>query len=122
MADRNFVQVQTPGRARVAYSGSFGLNGTGAPVNLRGRGFTVAYTSVGLFTITFNDKFGQLDALIPSIQYKTAAAAVPQVGLITATTAQVRNLDAAGSVQDIAADADNRMNFIAYFRASTIEY
>lgn len=123
MADRTFVALRTPGRSRVAYSGSFGFNTTNDPINLKGRGFTVAYDSQGTFTITFNSSFGQLDSISGSIQLASAAARFFQVGAVDASagTAVVRNVDNTGTAQDEAVDANNRLNFVAYFRQSSIE-
>ena len=49
-------------------AGSFETNSTNAPANARGRGYTVARTAVGTFTLTFPDKYSQLVSAVGSVQ------------------------------------------------------
>lgn len=100
---------------------SFAPNGGDAvaAANNRGAAFSVVRTSQGLFTVTFEEDFAQyrLVSAHVTIQSVTAAARYGQVGTWTQSTRvlQIRAIDGAGAVQDIAADANSRIHVLAVF-------
>lgn len=98
----------------VLIEGSFAPAGAGTPTAVKGRGYTVVRTSQGLYTITLADKFVELQCGKVSLQLAAAAARSVQIGAVdvsSAQTVQVRVIDGAGAVQDVAADANNRVHF-----------
>lgn len=107
-------------------AGSFAPDTANAPTDLRGRGFTVVRTSAGLFTITFANKFAGCIAATVTLQQATAGDQILQIGTITnsktaTNTAQIRNWDISGAaVADIAANANNRINFCFIFKRDSI--
>ncbi len=92
------------------------------PTALKGLGFSVAWTSPGLYTVTFSDGFNSLISVKAMLQLATADDKLVQVGNvdISAKTVQIRVLDkSTGTTLDLAAaDANNRIHFVAMFRAS----
>ena len=60
MAERNFDKVETLGRKKRMVCGSFKPNGSSAIDTTQnvGTGWTVAYTTTGVYTVTFTDKYG----------------------------------------------------------------
>lgn len=121
MAARNYATPRVLTREAVGIMGSFAPNGSSAisSTTSQGLGWTVAYTSTGLYSVTFSDKFAAFLAATATIQMATAADVVAQIGTWTASTKvlQIRSL-AAAVVTDIAADANNRIHFVAWFRNS----
>jgi hypothetical protein len=105
---------------------TFFPNGGSAVSNAsnKGKGFTVARTSQGLFTITLDYFYNQITSVTASVQSVTAAARWAQVGVIvpTSRTIQVRTVDAAGAVQDCTADANTSISVTICVRASGNEY
>ena len=96
-----------------------------APTDLKGLGFTVAYVSSGLFKVTFSDGFNSLVSAKACLQLNTAADKLCQIGVVdlTAKTMEIRLWDkSAAAVLDLAAaDANNRIHFVAMFRASAVK-
>ena len=124
MANRKFDFKQAIGRSNREVSGSFAPNGNSALVaaNTYGQGFTVAYTSTGLYTITLLNGYGQLQSATCSLQLATGDDKYLQFGVYDATTnaaaptITIRCWDAsAAAVADIAADTNNRIHFCLTF-------
>ena len=107
------TQSKTP--ETFTWYGSFAPAGAGAPTAVNGYGFTVVRTSQGLFTITLDEAAMDLVSVVPGLQLAAATAdrfsQVGQTDVVSAKTVQLRVVDAAGAVQDVAADANNRINF-----------
>lgn len=104
--------------------GSFAPNGSSAidATQNRGYGWTVARTSTGLFTITFDSVYPALRAFTANLQLASADDKFCQVGTYTAAskTLEIRVYDISGTaVADVAADANNRINFCAVFDTMT---
>jgi hypothetical protein len=134
---QNLDTIWTEGRERVIVSGSFAPNGSSAVATtrtdttaLRGVGWTVARTSAGLFTITFNGgrRYNQLDCFVAFLQQATGGDQFVQGGSYTPPTATadgtitVRLWDISGAaVDDQAADANNRIHFLAVFRRLDVD-
>lgn len=126
MANRTLYGIQTLGKNRVVLAGSFAPNGSNpiSSASVLGRGFSVAYTSTGLYTITLDDVWAQCDAAIATLQLATADDKFVTVGAIdlSARTVQIAAWDISGGAKaDITADANNRINFVLVLRNSTLE-
>lgn len=126
MANRIFHQIQAPNKEVKIIAGSFAPNGSSAvaATGVKGKGFTVARTSTGLFTITLLDKFYELLDFQHSLQLAAADDKITQGGAVSlsAKTVQVRVWDISGAaVADVAADAGNRINFCLAFRNTKIK-
>ena len=91
---------------------------------MKGLGFSVAYVSPGLFKVTFSDKFNSLISVKATLQLASADDKLCQIGEvdIAAKTVQIRVWDKSSTaVRDILADANNRINFVAFFRDSAVK-
>lgn len=102
--------------------------GTGAitGTNVRGQGYTVARASQGLYNITFDAETVGSRFLGASLGLQLASAADRklQLGTYTAATRvlQIRNVDNAGAVQDIAANANNAVTALCFFAYTDNDY
>jgi len=103
------------GHQYVMISGSFLPNGTSAVANASntGKGFTVARTSAGKFTITLANKYAKCIAAHATIAMATSTDIVPQFGAIDVASAKtvVLNTLVAAVETDIASNAANRVYF-----------
>ena len=119
MAERNHNFVETTRRKVRMVAGSFAPDTANAPTDLRGSDFTVVRTSQGLFTVTFSDLHGELVSAVATMQLASADDRTAQIGSYVAAskTLEIRLGDGAGAgaVQDVAANANNRVNFICVF-------
>lgn len=117
-----FEWVRGLGKGVTIIAGSFAPAGAGAVTDQKGRGFTVARTSAGLFTITFTGRFGDFIAFIPGLQLAAGDDKFVQMGTYTAAsrTLTLRVWDVSVPAEtDVAANANNRINFIAVFKNSS---
>lgn len=117
MAERTHNFVETTQRKIRMVAGSFAPAAGGAPTDRRGKDFTVARTAQGVFTLTFTEPHGQLISATATVQLAAAGERAIQVGTYTAAdkTLVLRAMDESEAEQDIAADANNRVNFVCIF-------
>ena len=119
MAERKFDFMETIGRKKRTVAGSFAPDTANAPTDVRGSGFSVVRTSQGLFTITFTNTYGALVSAVATLQLASTDNYMTQVGSYVAAsrTLEIRVIDdaGAGQVQDVAANANNRVNFVCVF-------
>lgn len=120
MAERNFDFLETIGRKKRVLAGSFAPNGSSALVaaDTKGLGFTAAYVSTGLYRLTFANAYGALNSATATLQLATGDDKYVQIGTYTAAdrTLDIRVWDASGgAVADVAANANNRINFVCVF-------
>lgn len=109
----------------VLIAGTFLPNGSSAPTygTTGKRGWTVAFTSTGLFTITLDTVYAGLLAKGLSLQLATGDNKVVQFGTIdiAARTIQVRVWDVSGAaVANISANANNSISFELLLTSETI--
>jgi hypothetical protein len=107
----------------IVLSGSFAPNGTSAvsSSSVKGVGFTVARTNAGIFTVTLDKVYGELVSANATVQLATPADTQAQIGSVSLSgKTVVINTLTAGSLADIAADANNRVNFVLVVRDTTI--
>lgn len=128
---RRNPQTEQPGLVFV--TGSYGTN-AGNPLDAatnRGAGWSVARTAAGVHEITFNEKYAELVAFSATLQLNAVADTIIQAGPYTAPTSTakgkivVRLYDpntgaGTGAAVDPAADANNRVNFVACFRNTLV--
>ena len=99
----------------VVLSGSFLPNNTSAVANASntGKGFTVARTNAGVFTITLADKYAKCISANCTIAMASVTDIVPQWGAIDVSSAKtlVLNTLVAATATDIASNAANRVYF-----------
>lgn len=110
---RTYKDIKTLGRNRVEVCFSFAPDTANPPTAIRGAGVvTVVRSAQGRFTATLQDVWSQCDAAVATVQLAAAAARTAQVGTINlaARTVVIRVVDAAGAEQDVAANANNRVN------------
>lgn len=119
---RSLYPIRTYMRDLSPVGGSFATNSSSA-VSLSSRkalGWSVVRTSTGLFTVTFTDKYNDLVAFVCDLQEVTAGDQFLQTGTLVNTATpvvQIRVWDiSAAAVADVAANANNRINFTAWFR------
>jgi len=114
---RHRYPVEILGEGRLFIGGSFAPNGSSAlaTASMQGTtGWTAAYTSTGLYTVTLDDKWQYLLWSTLALQLTTKDDKVLQWGAIdmSAKTLQIRSWDIGGAdVADIAADAGNRIHW-----------
>lgn len=103
----------------VIVAGSFAPAGAGAPTTVRGKGFTVARSGAGTFVVTLDKFYPQLLSATATLQLATPDdkyAMVSDVSL-SAKTVEIVVWDASGAAAtDVAANANNRVNFCLVFK------
>lgn len=82
--------------------------------------WSVTRVSTGLFRITLRDSFNDVEAVGGLVQLATVGARYLQVGAIDVAnrTIDIRTIDGAGAVQDVAAAAGNRINLSLVLRCT----
>lgn len=97
--------------------GSFAPNGASAIDQASNRGdqlrWSVARAAQGEYDVTLADNINAITAVTAVVQLAAAAARYIQIGAVNtaARTVRIRVVDASGVAQDVAADANNRINF-----------
>lgn len=129
MASRMFHDWQHGQQGLVKIEGSFAPNGSSAlsAASTKGKGFTVARTSAGLFTVTLANAYMELIAAQVSLQRSAASPIQLELGtadVVTAKTVQIRAVDmtdpAVPAVADVAANAANRIHFSLTLRNTAV--
>ncbi len=130
MSDHYFHKIQHYARERKILTGTFHPNGSSAITegDDHWRGFSVAYTSTGLYTITFSDAYSGLEYFGSSLSIAAATGAIILVNGAydgTAKTKIVKSLDedntsGVSALADIAAAAESYIQFLAVFRNSDV--
>lgn len=128
MADRITTDVQSLEKRPYILAGSFQPNGSSAidATTVRGKGFTVAYTSTGLYTVTVADSYAALISGTVTLQLNAVADTYLQLtGAIDPTsrswTFKISNYDISGTgVADIANHANAWIHFSLVLRNSSI--
>lgn len=119
MAARNTDFMQTLGRQKVTVCGSFKPNGSSAIDNSlnKGKGFTVAYTSTGVYTVTFSDAYGARMSAHASLVQATRTQTVEVASCNPQTKTMVIHASAHGawSLADVTAAAGTYIDFTCHF-------
>lgn len=121
------VRARVYGKSkRVIVAGSWGTNGASAVLTVKGEGFTVARTGVGLAEVTFDEIFGDLESFDCKLQLNAAADSVMQNGVYTAPASptlgkqQVRHMTAGAVAEFPASNANNRVHFVAVLKMGSV--
>ena len=105
----------------VMLTGSFAPNGSSAvsAASNKGKGFTVARASQGVFTITLDQAYAEFQSGQATLQHTTAADLEAQLGDYDATakTLSVR-VHTAGTATDVTANANSRVHFVLVLQKS----
>lgn len=117
--------VRSEGKEYTLVEGSFAPQGTGAPITVRGTGFTVARSGVGVFVLTFAEIYTEMPKFVSKPQLAAFADTDTVEGPFAqgsgaVLTTQTIFVKTAGVAADIAANANNRVNFSATFRKSSV--
>jgi len=103
----------------IVIAGSFEVDGTNDVTNVKGEGFTVDDSAVGVYTVTFPGCLGKgLISCTATVQADTSATAddlVCQVGVYTKATGVLELLTASDAFATLADGNGPRVNFIAVF-------
>lgn len=118
MASRLFRKILGLNLREVRVSGSFAPQGTGAPQKVAGNGWAVSRSGVGVYVITVDDRYSRLIAALSGARVADGTPTIVQFGDYdkAARTIQVRTLQGVDpALADMAADADNTVNFELVF-------
>lgn len=122
MAERLLTQPYAYQPGVTLIQGSFVTAGTSAPTGAKGRGYSVAYTTTGTYTITLTDTYNALLSAIVTYQNGTATDQFVQVGSVdlSARTIVIRVWDiSGGAASDVTGPT---INFELYLKdSSTIQ-
>ncbi len=106
--------MQVYGFGMILIAGSFAPDGASAIGTVKGKGFTAAWTSTGLFTITFTRTALAVISCWCTPQAHVTADLNLQFGdidVVTARTAVIKNAPAGVVADFAAANAQNRVHF-----------
>jgi len=126
MASRSFDLVKALLKGATVIAGSFRPNGAGAidnTLNRGSKGWSVARTNVGQYTITLEDGFPSLAAVIGMTQLNAAADGnIQGRGAFDVTTAKTFVLEnlAGAAPTEIVSNANNWVHFVAVLKNSEI--
>ena len=123
-----YHDVQSAARECKIVSGAFKPNGSSAIDNTvnKGVGWTVAYTSTGLYTVTLDRVYYGHYGVLLTLAMNALTDTQLQLGAIdlTAKTILINayNIDAEGAVSlvDIAAHANNWIHFAAFMKRTSL--
>lgn len=127
MADRLwFEKIRSLITGHAIIVGSFAPNGASAlsSTSVRGKGFTVARTSAGLFTVTLADRYTKLLGGVAHLGLTTGDDKYAQIGDVdlSAKTVKIRVWDISGGAEtDVAANANNRINFVLHLGTMSVD-
>jgi hypothetical protein len=112
----NTEVMHSVGKRRYLVGGTFFPNGSSAIVaasNTGTAGWTVAYTSTGLYTVTLDRQWLYIVSKSFGFAMSAATAVFPQWGTISLSngTLQIRSINGSGVLTDIAANAANSISF-----------
>lgn len=125
MANRIMYDLQCLNRDIVVMAGSFAPNGSSAvsAASNKGFGWSVARSGAGTFTITLQDSYQYLLAAQANLQLASADDKMCVIGssdVASAKTVVIFVQDVSdNSATDVAADANNRINFVLYLANSS---
>ena len=121
----NQFPIRSLNNGMIPVFGSFAPNGSSAvdATSRLGKGWSVARTSAGLFTITFANVWAEMVSFTCSLQLATAADQflIPGVYTAASKTITITVWDISGAAAtDVSANANNRIHFCAWFRNSAV--
>jgi len=117
MGTQNTEHSWSVGKKRYTIQGIFFPNGSSAIDATKNRGsagWSVAYTSTGLFTITLADTWLSLISYQANFSVSAATAVFPQwkIGTYSSVSSLIlESVNGSGTLTDIAANASNSISF-----------
>lgn len=123
MSTRYKYPVQGHHERQTDVVGSFAPNGSSAvdADSRKGRGWSVARTDVGEFTITLAEKYDTLIADLVSIRLASPGNTIVQTGPYDSSAGTiVIQVLTAGVAADVSANANNKISFKLVFQDSSV--
>jgi hypothetical protein len=124
MANYIEYQIKSADNGLVHASLSFAPNGTSAVSagSVKGRGVTVTREANKTFTVELSDVSGfkEFRSITHGLQLSTAAAKFLQIGDVDGSSFVVRVVNASGTIQDVAADENNRIHLSVVYRTKAV--
>jgi hypothetical protein len=105
MASRALNEVRAVRPGLVHVTGSFKPNGTGVPVVVEGKGFSVARAGTGSYTLTFDDPWVALNSVTTGVRVDDAVPTMIQCGAYVnaSKTLNMKLLRAGNGTSDVTA-------------------
>jgi len=124
MASRVFRDVQALNPETKIIAGSFKTNASSDPVaaDNTGKGWSVARSGTGLWTVTLEDTYPALISGQLTLQHNAAGdhkLAFGAIDVVSAKTVVIRN-NTGSSAADLAVNANNRIHFVLFLRNTDI--
>lgn len=125
-ARRNWQKPKVLGLERIYLSGRFFPDTASAPTKdaASAVGWTVSRVSTGLFRVTFEDQFPTAVYVSAHLQLASGDDKIAQCAAITLSTTKTLDIRvwdiSAAAVADVAADANNSINFQVVFKNTAI--
>jgi len=112
MAENQYGRIHSPSQKLIKIPFSFEPAGVGAPTAVKGKGFTLARTGVGLYRFTFTDRYPNLVGFscsfaLLTLAVRTGVLKTITVGTTATNTIDLQIIDAAAAAVEIAANAAN---------------
>ncbi len=121
MANRNFSTVQALNREVKIIAGSFSIAASGgAATKLQGRGFSVAKTTTGVYTITLEDKYVALLSACATVKAATAVDLVAQIKSHDVASAKTVVIDLNAVATPTEPSAVTEIHFALFLRNSSV--
>jgi hypothetical protein len=122
MANRSFHSVQALNREVKIIAGSFSIAASGgAATKLQGRGWSVAKSASGVYTITLEDKYTALVAANVSVKAATAVDLVAQIKTHDVASARTVVIDLNAAATPTEPSAVTEIHFALFLRNSSVE-
>lgn len=125
MAGNAYNQVRGPNPAHSVLAGTIAPQGTSAPVQAAGLGFTVSRQGVGRFRVALSERYPAILAVTPGLALQTDATRTVVVknivsGMSNDNYFDLQLLDASAAAVDLAANAANLVFFSAHLSNTTL--
>jgi hypothetical protein len=125
VAGNAYNPVRGPNPAHSVLAGTIAPQGTGAPVQAAGLGFTVSRQAAGRFRITLAERYPAILAVVPGLALQTDATRTIVVKNIVSGMANdnyfdLQVLDASAAAVDLSANAANLVFFVAHLSNTTL--
>lgn len=122
MANRNFSTVQALNRSVKIIAGSFSIAASGgAATKLQGRGWSVAKSATGVYTITLEDSYTALLSACASVKAATAVDLVAQIKSHDVSSAKTVVIDLNAAATPTEPSAVTEIHFVLMLRNSSVE-
>lgn len=124
MANRLSSEIRAIDKALHVLPGSYAPNGVNPLSGVKGTGFTAARTGVGKHRITLTDRWPDIQSVTATLQLAAddlKAVRVDAIDVANKTIDLVTYNTSTGAAADVAANANNRVNFVIWTKNSTVK-